>query len=297
MGNVHKEARMIGPVVDLISFFREAAVRKKHIDRGGREQSELSDLLHSYLQKRLQLPAIDRRDIEDYLPGSEAHVWVSGEHGSGVAYGVVRRIESDRKVSQAVAPSIQYPLPSIEYEGYPPDLLIAELRRERDGLRVENELLSTRIAQERMAAFEARMDAEQWKSLTEDARVSALEAKTQSNKVLDAHKSSVEANRDMQRVILAGSDGRLQMSALFHGVVDHSGEDSAIVIYESDDGPIEHVYTKNQFLGGRLPAEGERVTIGFFMASEQIQQQESEVDIALNMKARRPNVIENPRPI
>ncbi len=127
------------------------------------------------------------------------------------------------------------------------------LKRERDALFVQVQFLESRVAAERQRA--------------EEARVELARVRTGRDKLLETHGIAVEGSRELQRVLIAKDADALRMIESFHGLVEHVHEDQVVVVYETEDDLIEHVYEREQFADGCLPEKGERVIVSVFLAS------------------------------
>lgn len=136
------------------------------------------------------------------------------------------------------------------------------LKQERDTLFLQVQLLESRVAEERRRAEEA---------IREKDRI-----RSQLDKLLEAHGSTVEGNKELQRVLIAKDADSLKMIESFDGLVEHVHEDQVVVVYETEGDPIEHVYERDQFLDGHLPKVGERVIVSVFLASRSPQSRKAD---------------------
>jgi len=136
------------------------------------------------------------------------------------------------------------------------------LKRERDALFLQVQLLESRFAEERRRAIEARHELHRVRS--------------QLDKLLETHGTAIEGNKELQRVLIAKDADSLRMIESFHGLVEHVHEDQVVVVYETEGDPIEHVYERDQFVDGHLPKAGERVIVSVFLATRSRQSEKAD---------------------
>ena len=124
---------------------------------------------------------------------------------------------------------------------------IRELQEQLEKFRVENQLLQSRVAEERRTAGR------------ETQRYDQLQV--QNDKLLDCLKDRDKAIDATIALLLERSNARLRMIERYEGVVEHVHGDSVAVVFEIDDDVVEHTYRRNQLIGGQLPEAGERITV------------------------------------
>jgi len=127
------------------------------------------------------------------------------------------------------------------------DRRLETLTGERDALFVQNESLKSRVEEERRRA--------------EDALGQRDKAQADLDKFLDAHGEVIKTNKDLLSALIARVAGKLSMFESYYGIVEHVHGERAFVVFETDGDPIEHVYERDQFIGGRLPKEGTKVAV------------------------------------
>ena len=67
-------------------------------------------------------------------------------------------------------------------------------------------------------------------------------------------------NAALQAVVLARAQGTVCMREMHRGVVTDVQGDEVVVVYETKQGPVEQVYTRQQFRDGKVPDQGDNVT-------------------------------------
>lgn len=67
-------------------------------------------------------------------------------------------------------------------------------------------------------------------------------------------------NRTLHAAVLAGARGALCLHETHRGVVTDVEGDEVVVVYETNDGPLEQVYTRQQFREDKVPDQGDNVT-------------------------------------
>ena len=127
------------------------------------------------------------------------------------------------------------------------------LRREHDRLLVEVENLKTRLAEEcrRALRLEGYLS----------------DSQKQVNGVLEAHNEVLAAHRDLRRMLEYKQEGDLRMFETYEGTVAEVVGDEVCVVFDMEDGVLEQVYTRDQFLSGRVPEPGESVVAHVFLAT------------------------------
>ena len=120
-----------------------------------------------------------------------------------------------------------------------------ETRQEE--LELENERLKTRVTELQRSSNREIQHYDQGSKRFDD--------------VLSLLHEDNKANDVLQAVLVAGVDGRLRMFETYDGVVKQADDDEIVVLFEINDELIEQTYKKEQFIGGRLPSQGDRFSV------------------------------------
>jgi len=121
------------------------------------------------------------------------------------------------------------------------------LKRERDTLFVQNQMLQSRVQEERRAAARA--------TRMHDQLLARFD------KLLSSMTDRDKAVHVLQQILLAREAGTLRMFEAHEGRVEQVEGDRVVVVFETDDDIIEQVYERSQFVDGKLPQVGERLTV------------------------------------
>lgn len=124
------------------------------------------------------------------------------------------------------------------HEGNDPELL----RKENYELKIQNELLISRLADERAKGSDAIQQREK--------RTEELDS------FLSAHRDIACANRGLLEILTGRKSDQLYLWESYPGIIDDVNESRVVVLFDVDGDPVEHVYAKDQFVGSRLPVEG-----------------------------------------
>ncbi len=121
------------------------------------------------------------------------------------------------------------------------------LRKERDELVIQNEILKSRVAEERRTTARAQQQYDQLKATMDN--------------MVDDLRDRGKANETLQGALIAYHAGRVCMHESYWGVVEQVHGDKVVVVYETEDDPLEQVYKRSQFIEDRLPKVGDRVEV------------------------------------
>lgn len=181
----------------------------------------------------------------------------------------------NKHLSRAYEAAIEWDSPSrTDAEGEPSETIT----READELFIQNEILKSRLADEQRRAREAIQERDL--------------ARLERDRILDFHHSLSKTNEGLLEALMAKSHGVLCIYEAYRGIVEHVGEDTVCITYETDQEPIEHVYHKSQFLQSRIPNEDDRVAIYVFVTEvDTDESQSSEDGIAADAPKSRKNVV------
>lgn len=126
------------------------------------------------------------------------------------------------------------------------------VRKERDELFIQNEILKSRVAEERRTAARAQQQYDQLKPSVD--------------KMIDDLRDRGRANQTLQGALIAHHTGRVCMHESYNGVVEGVHADKIVVVYETDDDLLEQVYDRSQFIDGKLPSVGDAVQVFVHLA-------------------------------
>ena len=143
--------------------------------------------------------------------------------------------------------------------------LLEHLRREVERLTFQNELLQSRVAEQRRSlAREARNIDKLHVDL-----VAVREENAQLLRLQEQHLSLLDdrsrANDALVTKMAAVEDGSIRMHESYEGQVQYVGECTAVVAYNVDGQLIEQTYEKKQFKDGKLPLPGTCVKVLVFL--------------------------------
>ena len=91
------------------------------------------------------------------------------------------------------------------------------------------------------------------------ARREAERLASQSDKLLGCVSEQAKAIRALQAALIARDAGALCMHETHRGVVTDVEGDEIAVTYETEEGPVEQVYERSQFVDGKVPAVGDAI--------------------------------------
>ena len=123
----------------------------------------------------------------------------------------------------------------------------------RQDLWIENERLKTQLIEQRRAALLAS-------KANGDLR-------TQYDRLVDVVCDATAANRALQSALIANHEARLCLHETHTGVVSAVIGDQIEVTYETAEGPLKQIYHRDQFMGQKVPQEGESVEAHVMLAT------------------------------
>lgn len=135
--------------------------------------------------------------------------------------------------------------------------------------------------------------------LVEEQKTTAMYVR-QRDDILDRYNEESRKCRQMESLLQDKNSGQLLMFECYSGIVEASSEDSATIVFETDDDVVEHLYEREQFTDGKIPEEGQRVSVCFYLSELQ------EVEVAelpkdwdteddfIDFRSRRKNVVKGP---
>ena len=165
-----------------------------------------------------------------------------------------------------IAPSGWVPLASLQqHVGLHERVVSSEsqieiLRRDRDNLETQNQLLQSRVAELRRTA--ARETQRYDQLLVEHA-----ELQKRLEKMIDCLNERARANDCLQSILISRMRSHLRMTESYEGVVEDKYDNTVVVVYEVNGRIIEQTYERGQFLDGRLPDVGTRLVAYVHLAS------------------------------
>lgn len=112
-------------------------------------------------------------------------------------------------------------------------------------LLIENERLKTQLIEQRRALLLA------------DRSIADL--RKQNERLVDVVCDATSANKALQGAMLAQREGRLCLHETHRGVVSAVVGEQIEVTYETAEGPLKQIYQRDQFIGSKLPQEGDSV--------------------------------------
>lgn len=131
---------------------------------------------------------------------------------------------------------------------------LRRVQQERDTLRVENELLKSRVAEQRRAvARETRRYDQLLQELTK--------LREQGDDLISYAGRRTHALDTTASLLLQQTSCQVKMVEVLEGLVEHVHGDSVTVVFDVDDDVWEHIYRRDQFVDGRLPSQGENLTV------------------------------------
>ena len=83
------------------------------------------------------------------------------------------------------------------------------------------------------------------------------------------------------------------MRISYRGAVVSSYGNEAVLVFETEDDIVERTYRQDQFLDGKLPAEGTRV-IARFVLTEDEEIEDSREDEFIDLRSHRKNITKGP---
>lgn len=162
---------------------------------------------------------------------------------------------------------------------------LERVKEERDRLFIENEVLKSRVSEERRNAARGQREYDQLKGTLD--------------KMLDQLNERARANDTLQGIVLARDAGHLCMQESYRGAVKHVHGDKVVVVFETEDDPLEQIYDRSQFMDGKVPQPGDRVEV--FVHAARRGAEHARTDAATELlkdsegpRKRRRNVITGP---
>jgi hypothetical protein len=142
---------------------------------------------------------------------------------------------------------------------------IERLRKEVKRLMFQNELLQTRVVEQRRSlAREART--------SDKLHAELVAVRDQNAQILNMQDKYLTLLSDRGRVNdalvakMAGvEDGLIRMHESYEGQVQHVGENTVVVLYNIDGQLVEQTYERKQFKDGKLPRPGTCVRVLVFV--------------------------------
>jgi len=131
---------------------------------------------------------------------------------------------------------------------------VYELEQERNQLRLENELLQSRVAEARRTASR---EVQRYDQLLREY----CKLQTQNGQLLNCLRGRCHAVDTAVSLLVKQQNTQLRMIERYEGVVEHIHDDSVTVVFEIDDDIVEHNYNRNQFIDGQLSEIGDRFTV------------------------------------
>ncbi len=170
---------------------------------------------------------------------------------------------------------------------------VHRLQEENETLRGQHGVTKTRLAEEQLTT-------EGFISQLKEAREQLDEARGQRDTLLYTFREMKQSNEQLTELLEDKKTGQLLMFESYPGIVEASFEDSATIVFETNDDIVEHVYERDQFLNDKIPEEGQRVRVCFYLSNirdiETVEQSEvsDREDDYLDLRSHRKNVVKGP---
>lgn len=142
-----------------------------------------------------------------------------------------------------------------------PEAEIHMLRRQNGELMLERERLKTHLI---YAARELSEKLENKDTQLERARREIHRLRKQVDRQLARTRELLHQNMSLQQGLLRRAEGRLCMHETNEGIVTRVLDDELVVQYDTAEGPLEQLYSSEQFVAGKAPKEGERIEVHVF---------------------------------
>lgn len=127
----------------------------------------------------------------------------------------------------------------------------------------------------RTPEHESTLEVERLKSQVIAARQAELSARreaerreNQTDKLLECVSEQAKAIRALQAALIARDAGALCMHETHRGVVTDVEGDEVAVTYETEEGSVEQVYQRSQFVQGQLPEVGDAIEAHVLVSRE-----------------------------
>jgi hypothetical protein len=130
------------------------------------------------------------------------------------------------------------------------------VREERDRLFIECEKLKSRVADERRTSARAQREYDQLKATLD--------------KMLDQLNERARANDTLQAIVVERDAGRVCMQESYRGAVKHVHGDKVVVVFETEDDPLEQMYDASQFIDQKLPQVGDHIEVFVHAAKREV---------------------------
>ena len=142
---------------------------------------------------------------------------------------------------------------------------IERLRKEVDRLTIQNELLQTRVAEQRRSLAREARNADKLHAELVAVREQNARFLSMQDRYLTLLSDRGRANDALVTKMACEEDGLIRMHESYDGQVQHVGENTALVLFDVDGQLVEQTYEKEQFKDGKLPAPGTCVRVLVFV--------------------------------
>jgi hypothetical protein len=119
---------------------------------------------------------------------------------------------------------------------------------------LENERLKTQMIEQRRALLVARQSND--------------ELNKKNDRLVEIVCDLTKSTQALQRALLAKEDSKICLYETHEGVVSEVVGDQIQVTFETENGPLRQVYHRSQFMGKKLPDEGEIVEANVFLSTK-----------------------------
>jgi len=142
---------------------------------------------------------------------------------------------------------------------------IERLRKEGERLTVQNELLQTRVAEQRRSLARETRNSDKLHAELVGVREQNGQLLSTQDRFLTLLHDRGRTNDALVTQMAGVEDGLIRMHECYEGEVQHVGENTAVVLYNVDGQLVEQVYERKQFKDGKLPPPGTCVRVLVFI--------------------------------